>query len=115
MLSSQSKLPGPGDEAWQDFIWFKTAHVLAYAFLTRLVWFGMSVWVEKPQRWKATFFTVLFLAIIDELHQSTVPGRHPRMTDILIDMSGSTAVLFLLERYNALDTFPREWKKLFGM
>lgn len=55
------------------------------------------------------------LAIIDELHQATVPGRHPKLTDVFIDSFASVAVLFALERYNAFHSLARKWFKTLGM
>jgi VanZ family protein len=35
----------------------------------------------------------------DEFHQSFVPGRHPAVTDVMIDAAGAALTLFLAKQY----------------
>ena len=35
----------------------------------------------------------------DEFHQSFTPGRHPAVTDVMIDALGSAAALILAAKY----------------
>ncbi len=108
-LSHQSKLPGPGDQGVFDFLWFKSAHVLVYSILLLSIFFGVWVFsVVKEKHWSGnilfslSFLSLILLATIDEWHQSFIPGRQARLSDIFIDALGSSAVFFLLERYNAV-------------
>jgi VanZ family protein len=118
-LSHQPKLPGPGDQGVYDFMWFKSGHVFAYSLLLVFLFIGtlqvVRVWKLKVARNKLVLFSLsmlIVLAAIDELHQSFIPGRTPRLSDVFIDTLGSGAVLFVLERYNAfLPLFSRKMKK----
>lgn len=112
--SNEPNLPGPALPALQ-LLWFKTAHILVYGVLGALVWYGWS----RVQRERTTgkqnrnvLLTVLVLAAIDEWHQSFVPGRTPRLSDIVIDLIGTGLMLALITRYNHLG---QVLKKHFGM
>lgn len=107
-LSNQPKLPGPGDQGVFDFVWFKSGHVFAYTVLLFFLFYGTvkavkmcKVVISRHKVFLGSWLFLIFLAGIDEIHQSFVPGRHPRISDIFIDALGSGTVLFLLERYNA--------------
>ena len=41
----------------------------------------------------------LLYSVTDEFHQSFVPGRHPAVADVLIDIVGAALALFLANRY----------------
>lgn len=99
-LSGQSGLPGPTGPVF-DFIWFKSAHVLVYSALTVFIFIG---WIKTVQgftlRFSLTWFSVMILASLDELHQSFVPGRESSVRDIFIDLVAAAAVLWMIRRYN---------------
>ena len=90
-LSSQPQLPSPPDPL-ADLIFKKGAHFTVYAVLAVL--FRRAL---PPSRWiwaLSWIFTVLY-AVSDEWHQSFVPGRHPQLTDVLIDACGATTGLLI--------------------
>ena len=90
-LSSQPQLPSPPDPL-ADLIFKKGAHFTVYAVLAVL--FRRAL---PPSRWiwaLSWIFTVLYAAS-DEWHQSFVPGRHPQLTDVLIDACGATTGLLI--------------------
>ena len=90
-LSSQPQLPSAPDP-WADLIFKKGAHFTVYAVLAVL--FRRAL---PPSRWiwaQSWMFTVLYAAS-DEWHQSFVPGRHPQLTDVLIDLCGATTGLLI--------------------
>jgi VanZ family protein len=90
-LSSQPQLPSPPDP-WADLIFKKGAHFAVYAVLAVL--FRRAL---PPSRWiwaLSWVLTVLYAAS-DEWHQSFVPGRHPHITDVLIDLCGAAAGLLI--------------------
>lgn len=77
-------------------VWLKkVGHMAAYALLAFL-------WVRPWQArlpaaragWLALGLTVLY-AISDEFHQSFVPGRNGRVTDVLVDAAGAALALWL--------------------
>ena len=93
-LSSQPQLPSPPDP-WADLIFKKGAHFTVYAVLAVL--FRRAL---PPGRWiwaLSWVLTVLFAAS-DEWHQSFVPGRHPQLTDVLIDLCGAATGLLIFWR-----------------
>lgn len=108
LLSHQPQLPGFGDQSWRDFLWFKTGHLVFYTVLLTLLLLAIhkvvKIWQKRVLSKKIFWIALVIvavLAVIDEWHQSFIPGRTPRITDVLIDVLGSGAVLFVLERYNA--------------
>jgi VanZ family protein len=83
---------------WPDaFLWDyplrKLAHLSEYAVLFLLVRRGASA----PKAW----FFCLFYAVTDEWHQSFVPGRDGRATDVAID-SCAAALAWLATRVKPL-------------
>jgi VanZ family protein len=90
-LSSQPQLPSPPDPL-ADLIFKKGAHFTVYAILAVL--FRRAL---PPSRsiWSLSWILTVLYAASDEWHQSFVPGRHPQVTDILIDASGAAAGLLI--------------------
>ena len=93
-LSSQPQLPSAPDPR-VDLLFKKGAHFTVYAVLAVL--FRRAL---PPSRWiwaLSWIFTVLYAAS-DEWHQSFVPGRHPQLTDVLIDACGAATGLWIFWR-----------------
>jgi VanZ family protein len=106
VLSAQSRLIEIEDAA-DEKIFYKTAHLVAYAVLAWLWWRALA-----PQRqtawsvlWPAFVLTVLY-GISDEIHQLFVPGRHGQIADVLFDAAGAWAMILLIRRVNWLRTWP---------
>ncbi|HXJ55581.1 MAG TPA: VanZ family protein [Verrucomicrobiae bacterium] len=77
----------------------KTAHVTEYGFLAVLLWRARrrAFWGD-PRPWRpseATFAVIvaMLFAVIDEWHQTFVPGREGRAADVLIDGAGAVAAM----------------------
>lgn len=92
LMSSQSQPPGPADPAL-DFIWKKGVHVASYALLAHLLRGAIG---PSPRAKQWAWMLTLLYAISDEFHQSFVPGRTARATDVAIDMVGATIGLYVL-------------------
>jgi VanZ family protein len=90
-FSSQSQLPSPPDP-WADLLFKKGAHFTVYAVLAVL--FRRAL---PPGRWiwALSWILTMIYAASDEWHQSFVPGRHPQLTDVLIDACGATSGLLI--------------------
>ena len=88
-LSSQPDLPGPASH-WLNFVLKKSAHFFSYALLAIL--FRRALYGRPGSDLTALILTLLY-AISDEFHQSFVPGRSPRATDVLIDLAGALTAL----------------------
>jgi VanZ family protein len=90
-LSAQPDLPS-AREAWLDLLLKKGGHAAVYAVLAilfqRALGWGRSRWLPWP--------LVILYAVSDELHQSLVPGRHARASDVLIDALVAGIALLML-------------------
>lgn len=94
-----SSMPTPTvtNVMWTEFIIKKAAHVIEYFILCSFFYralLGSGIEIKK------TIYFALLLTFIyaatDEFHQSFVPGREPRLWDVLIDSgAGALAILFL--------------------
>ncbi|MCD8484683.1 VanZ family protein [Candidatus Woesebacteria bacterium] len=96
-LSHQPKLPGPDGFAW-EFLWFKTGHLVVYALLAwslyRALWWQRWSQILSRRQVCILLATVAVLAVLDEVHQSFIPGRGPHIRDVGIDVLG--AMLFVV-------------------
>jgi VanZ family protein len=91
-LSSQPQLPSAPDP-WADLIFKKGAHFTAYAVLAVLFRRALP---EGRWIWALAWALAVLYAASDEWHQSFVPGRHPQLTDVLIDACGAATGLLIL-------------------
>ena len=86
----------------------KGAHFAAYLVLGIIVLFAMRrIDLMGKQGVVFTLLLCISYAITDELHQAFVPGRTPKMLDVLIDSSGASLgigiyVLFVENRWKEL-------------
>ncbi len=99
-LSSQPTLPS-APEHLVDVILKKAAHFLLYAVLCTLWTWALADGEERVGKvvWAAVIITILY-AVTDEVHQMFVPGRGPRVVDVLIDSAGAvTAARWRSVRY----------------
>jgi VanZ family protein len=76
-----------------DFLWRKLAHVFVYAVLTWLLARSMNDDWRQPKNLALAAAGALLYAVIDEWHQSWVPGREGSAVDVLIDAAGIAIVL----------------------
>jgi VanZ family protein len=84
-----------------DFLAHKAVHVLEYVIFYLLLYRA-----TKSYSW--SFLILLIYAISDEIHQSFVPGRSPKITDVIIDLgSGSLGALLI---WKLLPTLPLKLK-----
>jgi VanZ family protein len=81
----------------------KNAHVFEYIVLSFLIsGLFFSFYKKGSAAIIYIFFICLLFSVLDEYHQSFVPGRTPLITDILIDFTSSLfgTGLFYLIYYN---------------
>lgn len=96
IVSAQSTLPQAGEGMWDVFI-KKTGHVTEYAILGWLWWRSLRIpqrVTRNPEGWAWVLSTLY--ALTDEFHQSLVPLRHPKFTDVIIDSLGALCILIWL-------------------
>ena len=97
VASSQPKLPFVVNKT-VDFITKKAGHVTEYGVLAFLLWRAIS----KGRGWPAlpsfggAFTLSLLYAISDEFHQTLVPGRTGRLSDVGFDALGMLLALGLV-------------------
>ncbi|MFL5804169.1 MAG: VanZ family protein [Roseiflexaceae bacterium] len=90
-LSAQSKLPTAPDP-WLDFLFKKSAHFTVFGALAVLIWRALA-W--RPRGWLWAWPLTVLYACSDEWHQSFVAGRHPQVTDVIIDACGAATALLV--------------------
>lgn len=85
---------------WLNFLFRKTGHGTGYFLLTLLgYWaFRRSFGQEPTSALRWAFGTSLLRAVLDEFHQSFVPGRTGTAVDVLIDAVGITLAAWLIGR-----------------
>lgn len=96
-FSSIPDLSLKGNLAVYDFVLRKLAHISVFAVL-------VMFWrLNTTHKILAAFLTIAY-AVIDELHQTTVPGRNGTIQDVLVDSIGIIIGLWFFEK-------TKEWKK----
>lgn len=73
----------------QRFLILKSLHLVEYAILFILFYFGFK-------KIKPSLFTAYLYALSDEFHQMFVPGREGRVRDTFIDLLGIFIGIFLI-------------------
>jgi len=100
VLSSQSTLPKPKGILGFD----KFQHLLAYFVLAAALglWFSRESWqIRRPRAFIISLLIASAYGIIDEVHQSFVPGRNASIWDWFADTLGAVlgaVALMLLTR-----------------
>jgi len=77
----------------------KGAHVAEYAVLALLTWRALRQRINKGWNWpqaRLALLCVMLYAAIDEFHQSFVPSREARVSDVMIDTTGGAMALAAL-------------------
>ena len=94
-FSSRPDLPhAPGP--WLDLLLKKSAHAFAFAVLAWLYLRALRGDAPAaPRLYLLSLLLTVVYAVSDEFHQSFVPGRHPAVTDVLIDTGGAMLALVL--------------------
>ena len=57
----------------------------------------MIIWIfSQVLLYQKSLITALFIAVMDELYQTTIPGRIPSLLDILLDGIGIILALWII-------------------
>jgi len=83
----------------------KCGHLMEYAVLALLVWRALHASKNYLPDWSwpkvgGTMLVVFIYAATDELHQSLVPTRTARISDVFIDTAGGAIGLLMLWFFN---------------
>ncbi len=76
-----------------DFVVKKGGHMLGYAILAMAYRRALGRETSRPV---AAWALAVIYALVDEFHQSFVPGRHPSLIDALIFDAGGAALAIWL-------------------
>jgi len=97
VTSSQPELPFVFNKT-VDLITKKAGHVTEYGVLAFLLWRAISKEREAlaPLSFGGAFVFSLLYGVSDEFHQTFVPGRTARLTDVGFDALGSLLALGLI-------------------
>ena len=84
-LSAQQTLPAA------EYFWDKALHSGAYAFFGILCLRAFHGGLRPLRAWPTVLalLTTLLYAVLDEMHQAGVPGRHPSVLDWIADAVGA--------------------------
>ena len=84
-----------------DLIVKKGSHALGYGLLALTFLRGIKGGnrLVNPRWFYIAWALAVLYSATDEFHQSFVPGRHPAVTDVMIDALGAGLILFLASRY----------------
>jgi VanZ family protein len=86
--------PSRAPEPWLVSYCRNGAHVVIFGVLAALVHVALRA---APRRAAATFLLVVLYAVVDEVHQGYVPGRHPSVFDLVSDAVGALWALAVLD------------------
>lgn len=96
MLSAQGGLAARGNPPLSFYLERKGAHVFEYFVLALLFLWTLRVFFPKGMIGMAIIIAAelsLLYAFTDELHQTFVPGREGKLSDVAIDSIGITLAL----------------------
>jgi VanZ family protein len=91
---ASSWTPSGEPESWFTSYLGNGAHVVIFGVLAALVHVALRA---APRPEAATFLLVVLYAVVDEVHQSYVPGRHPSVFDLVSDAVGALWALAVLD------------------
>lgn len=96
---SSSQLPGDEPQSTARSLFHNSMHVIAYGCVAASIWLA---WSRRPaaerQRFRSmgSWGIATLYGVVDELHQSFVPGRDCSMFDLVSDASGAALAVVLL-------------------
>ena len=84
-----------------DLLIKKGGHALGYGLLGLAYLRGLkgNSRTITPRHLLLAWTMATLFSATDEFHQSFVPGRHPAITDVMIDSIGAATALFIAGRY----------------
>lgn len=104
-LSSQPVLPTVQDTV-VDLLLKKGGHFLLYAVLALAVLRSLAMswrWDKMGRIYPVAFCVCVAYAVLDEVHQSFTPNRHPAYTDVLVDAFGVAVALLFVHMWTRRD------------
>jgi VanZ family protein len=68
--------------SWADLLVKKSGHIFVFSLLALAYWYALG-W--NLERLRLAWLLAFLYALLDEVHQSFIPGRNPWWVDIAID------------------------------
>ena len=102
---------------WKDFIVKKTAHIVEYGILATLLYRAIvNSDVEKRKAMWVSILIAFLYGLTDEFHQSFIPGREPRIRDVIIDTIGASIFIYgFVKNISKLPKKIKEFAKKFNI
>ena len=124
-FSSRSTLPSPFSSPKYGAFFHSVAHFGEYAILSALLYRALAkqyqlvgakanpgegesleleikCWPLEHRSLGLSFITALLFALLDELHQSFIPGRDAELVDVAVDAVGMSVGLIVIRRWLGL-------------
>lgn len=115
LFSSRQKI-AVTDSYIASFLFFKTLHLIEYAFLYTVTYRAVknTLQVNKGWVWVLPFCITTLYAVSDEIHQTYIPTREGKPRDAIIDMFGAAIAWISLQQLvpkmpKKLKTLARSW------
>ena len=97
-LSDRETLPSPPGLTYE--IWSYLGHIGMFGLLGLAIWFALGLNTRLLDRERTLYAIGIATAygVLDEFHQSFVPGRDPSVLDVLADFVGATVAVLIIPR-----------------
>lgn len=104
-LSDRQTLPQPPGFSMQ--VWSVLGHMAMFGALGLTIWWalGMNSRLLNRERTMYAIGIATAYGVLDEFHQSFVPGRNPSAMDVVVDFVGAALAVLIV---------PRLYKRWFG-
>jgi VanZ family protein len=76
--------------SWADLLVKKSGHIIVFSLLALAYWYALG-W--NLRRLRLAWLLAFLYAILDEMHQSFVPGRNAWWVDVAIDSTAAALAL----------------------
>ncbi|MCK5945005.1 MAG: VanZ family protein [Planctomycetes bacterium] len=96
---SSSQVPGDEPRSTARSLFHNSMHVVAYGCLAASIWLWWSrrpAHEPQPRRSWGAFALASAYGVVDEVHQSFVPGRDCSLFDVVSDAAGAALAVVLL-------------------
>lgn len=97
-LSDRSTLPKP--PGLTSEIWSYLGHMGMFGLLGITLWWALGMQgglFNRERAWYAIGIATAY-GVLDEFHQSFVPGRNPSVLDVLADFVGAALAVLIIPR-----------------
>lgn len=97
-LSDRETLPKPPGLTME--IWSYLGHMGMFGLLGLAIWFALGMNSRMLDRERNLYAIAIATAygVLDEFHQSFVPGRDPSAWDVLADFAGAALAVLIIPR-----------------